>query len=105
MGVYSCNCYQHPNEVTMTVVGESATARVGYAKKRFSIMSEEDGEWRHDPFEVPDIDTIYVRQNEAFLDAIEGEGEVFCDLNSAIQTLLVNLASIRSVEKRAWQDV
>lgn len=105
MGVYSCNCYQHPNEVTMTVVGDAATARIEYAKQRFSIMSEANGEWRHDQLEVPDIDTIYIRQNAAFLDAIEGEGEVFCDLNSAIQTLLVNLASIRSAEKGTWQDV
>ncbi|MEM7015252.1 MAG: Gfo/Idh/MocA family oxidoreductase, partial [Verrucomicrobiota bacterium] len=105
MGTFSCNCYQHPNEVTYTVVGDRATARVEYASKRLSMMTHEDGEWTDEAFHVPHIDTIYTRQNGAFLDAIEGKGEVFCNLADAIQTLRVNLASIRSVDEGCWQTV
>lgn len=105
MGVYTCNCYQHPNEVTMTVVGETGTGRVEYAKKRWSWMTELNGEWTHEPFDMPDVDTIYIRQNAAFLDAIEGKGEPFCTLDEAIQTLRVNLASMRSVSEGCWQSV
>ncbi|MFT5465468.1 MAG: putative dehydrogenase [Verrucomicrobiales bacterium] len=104
LGMYSCNCYQHPNEVIYTVVGEAGTARIEYAKKRISWMDELNGEWTHESFEVPDIDTIYIRQNVAFLDAIEGKGEVFCDLDAASQTLRVNLASMQSARAGTWES-
>lgn len=105
MGSYNCNCYQHHNEITYTVVGKDATVRVEFAKKRYSIMTQNDGEWAHEALDIPHIDTIYTRQNEAFLDAIEGNGEVFCDLADGIQTLRVNLASMRSVREGNWQTV
>lgn len=105
MGTYALNLYQHPDEVTMTVVCEGGTLRAEYAQKRWSWMAEPGGTWTHETAEVPDRDEIYRVQNTAFLDAIEGCGEVLCPLEDAIRTLKVNLASHRSAAEANWQNV
>lgn len=102
MGSYALNLYQQPNELVMTVVCEGGTVQVEYAKKRWSWMTEPGGEWNHEPVEVPDRDTMYLRQNEAFLNAIEGSEDVLCSLNEGIRTLHVNLASHRSAAEGQW---
>ncbi|MBP9223485.1 MAG: Gfo/Idh/MocA family oxidoreductase, partial [Verrucomicrobiales bacterium] len=96
MGSYALNLYQHPNEVLITVVAEHGTLQAEYAKKRWSWMMEPSGVWHHEPVEMPEVDVMYRRQNGAFLDAIEGSGDVLCSLEEAFRTLKVNLASHRS---------
>ena len=54
---------------------------------------------------MPERDTIYLRQNGAWLDAVEGKGAVLCTLAEAIRTLKVNLASHRSVDEGSWKSV
>lgn len=105
MGSYALNLYQHPNEVLITVVCENGTVRAEYAKKRWSWMTEPNGAWHHETVEMPDVDVMYRRQNGAFLDAIEGKGEVLCTLSEAIRTLTVNLASHRSLREGSWQTI
>jgi predicted dehydrogenase len=105
MGSYALNLYQHPNEVLITVVAENGTLQAEYAKKRWSWMMEPTGVWHHEPVDMPEVDVMYRRQNGAFLDAIEGSGEVLCTLEEAIRTLKVNLASHRSHAEGTWQTV
>ncbi len=105
MGSYSLNLYQHPNEALLTVVCERGTLRADYARRRWSWMTDPGGEWNHVPVSVPDRDEIYRLQNSAFLDAVEGFGEVLCPLEDAIRTLKVNLASHRSAAGSSWEEV
>jgi predicted dehydrogenase len=105
MGSMALNLYQHPNEVILTVVCEKGTIQAEYAKQRWSWMNEHGGEWHHEAVEVPDRDTIYLRQNAAWLDAIEGTGDILCTLDDAIRTLHVNLASHRSVAEGNWESI
>lgn len=105
MGSFALNLYQKPNEVVMTVVCEQGTLQIEYAKKRWSWMTEPGGEWTHEAVDMPEVDVMYRRQNAAFLDAVEGKGEVLCSLEDAVRTLKVNLASHRSVAEKSWQDV
>lgn len=105
MGTYTLNLYQHPNEVLMTVVCERGTLRADYANQRWSWMTEPNGSWHHEPVSVPERDTIYQIQNAAFLDAVEGFGEVLCPLEDAIRTLHVNLASHRSAAGSGWENL
>ena len=44
-------------------------------------------------------DTLFVRQADAFLDAVEGKAAPLCTLADARQTLAVNLAILRSAER------
>ncbi len=105
MGVYALNLYQQPNEVLMTVICEHGTLRADYANQRWSWMREPNGEWTHVSVSIPDRDEIYRIQNAAFLDAVEGHGDVLCSLDDAIRTLHVNIASHHSAEASCWEDV
>ena len=105
MGVYTCNLWQQPNDVVLTLCGDSGTVRVDYGQSRCSLMTEPDGEWQHFPVDVPDRDSIYIRQNSAFLDEIEGHGIAYCNLQAGIRTLRVNLASFTSARTGTWQEV
>lgn len=105
MGSYALNLYQHPNEVEIVIVGEDGTLKAEYAKKRWSWVTEPNGDWNHEAVEMAEIDVIYRRQSAAFLDAVAGEGMVCCPLADAIRTLEVNLASHRSVAQGAWIDL
>lgn len=105
MATYAQNLTQAQNEVTTTVICEHGSIRANYRKKRVSWITEPDGKWNHERYEMENIDEIYVRQNNAFLDAIEGKGRVLCTLEEGIRTLKVNLASFESAETFTWQDV
>ena len=103
MGAYTCNLTQQANEFVVTVVGDRGMGRVDYVNQRWSLLTEPLGEWQHHRVDIPDWDCVYRAQNEAFLDAIEGTGAVFCDLESGIQTLGVNLASAESWKAGEWK--
>jgi predicted dehydrogenase len=105
MATYALNLTQAQNEVTLTLICERGSIRTQYAKKRISEITEPDGEWQHHSFSLDDIDEIYVTQDSAFLDAIEGRGEVLCSLEEGIRTLRVNLASLESAATTTWQTL
>jgi predicted dehydrogenase len=50
-------------------------------------------------------DTLFLRQANSFLDAIDRRAGLLCDLAAGAQTLRVNLAAIKSVETKSWQKV
>jgi predicted dehydrogenase len=102
---YSLNQYQSPNEVTITVVCEQGTARFEYHRNRWRDMRRPDESWHDEPVAGLERDTLFIRQAEAFLDAIEGRGSPLCDLKDAVQTLGVNLALRKSVESGCWEAV
>lgn len=105
LGSYSLNLYQAPSEAMITVICENGTGRVDYEHSRWSWMGKPDTPWHHQPVDVPERDWLYVEQATAFLESVEGQGQPFCPLDEGIQTLRVNLASLKSVEERNWQQV
>jgi predicted dehydrogenase len=105
MAIYAQNLTQSQNEVFVTVICEKGSIRADYGRKRVSTISEPNGEWRHEPYELDDIDEVYVAQDSAFLDAVEGHGRAFCTIEEAVRTLRVNLASLESAETMTWQTV
>lgn len=102
---YSMNQFQAPNEFTMTVVCERGTARFESHHHRWRRMLQPDEEWQDEPIEGLDRDSLFMTQANSFLDAVEGRGESLCPLREGVQTLLVNLATLKSAESRAWQDI
>lgn len=102
---YTCNLYQAPNEATITIVCEQGTIRSEHGECRWSWMTEPFGTWTHQALPRPDRDTMYIVQADAFLDAVEGKRTPLCSLDEGIQTLRVNLASLRSWHERRWEEV
>jgi predicted dehydrogenase len=105
LGTYSLNQHQAPNESTITVVGERGTVRFEYHESRWRWMTEPGGTWTDEPVGPLDRDTLFVRQADALLDAVEGKSPPACSLTEARQTLETNLAILRSAEHQAWETL
>jgi predicted dehydrogenase len=104
VGSYSLNQFQSPNEVTITVVCERGTARFEYHKQRWRKMLQPETPWQDMPAVGLNRDTLFVRQAESFLDAIESRAAPLCSLREGIQSLRVNLALMKSIDEQEWQD-
>lgn len=105
MGSFSLNQHQAPNEVTLTVVGSHGTARFEFHANRWRWQTDPAGTWTDEPGEPLERDTLFIRQANTFLDAVEGKSEPACTLTEARQTLAVNLAILRSAETQTWIDL
>ncbi len=102
---YSLNQHQAPNETTLTVICERGTARFETHTGRWRSMEQPGGEWTdHDGVSL-ERDTLFVRQANAFLDAIVGKSPVACSIEEGAQTLRVNLAILASARQGCWQEV
>lgn len=105
MGCFSLNQHQAPNEVTITVMCRGGTVRFESHENRWRWMREPGGPWCDEPIGALERDTLFIRQAEAFLDAIEGHCAPLCTLDEASQTLRVNLAILASAETGGWQSI
>jgi predicted dehydrogenase len=105
MGSYSLNQHQAPNEMTLTVVGTRGAARFEYHHSRWRWMNEPAGEWTDEEAGPLARDELFVRQGHAFLDAVAGKSPPVCTLHEARHTLEVNLAILRSAERRGWESI
>jgi predicted dehydrogenase len=105
MGCFSLNQHQASNETTITVICERGTARFEYHNCRWRWLSEPGGEWHDEPAGPLERDTLFMRQADAFLDAVLTQRPPLCSLAEAAQTLRVNLAILTSAERRSWERV
>ena len=102
---YAVNLTQMPAETGCTIVTDQGTLRVENHRHRWRWLDAPDGEWRDTTFPEGDRDANFVRQANAFLDAIEGAGPVPCTLEEGLQTLKVNLAALRAADEHTWQTI
>jgi predicted dehydrogenase len=102
---YSLNQFQAPNEVTITVVCEGGTARFELDNHRWRQMRAPEQPWEDAAAPAMERDTMFINQANSFLDAIDRRSGLLCDLAAGTQTLRVNLAALKSVETKTWQDV
>lgn len=105
LGSYSLNQHQAPNESTITVVCTEGTARFEYHRSRWSWMTDPGGQWHEECADPLERDTLFIRQAEAFLDAMEGRRPPLCSLDEGLQALRVNLAILRSAAQGTWQTI
>jgi predicted dehydrogenase len=102
---YSLNQHQAPNEITITVVGTRATARCEFHRHRWRLLDRPEQPWQDETIAPLERDALFIRQANAFLDAVENRGPVPCSLEEGTQTLRVNLAALQSLDRGAWQTV
>lgn len=105
MASYSLNQHQPANEMSITVITDSAMLRWDSHRHRFSICDRADINWREQQFAPLERDELFIRQAASFLDAIETGVKPLCDLSEGIATLETNLASLRSLESQGWESV
>ena len=105
LGAYCLNQHQAPNETTITVICERGTARFESHHSRWRWMTEPGGNWTDECAVSLERDTLFVRQAEAFLDAVSSRSNPLCSLEQGRHTLKVNLAILRSAESHTWESV
>lgn len=105
MASYSLNQHQAPDEFTLTVVCERGTIRWESHLNRLSWLTAPGGEWQEERIEPLQRDTLFVRQADEFLTAIEQQIPPACSLNDGWQTLRVNLAALASADGGGWQTI
>lgn len=102
---YALNQHQAPNETTITVACERGTVRFELHAGRWLSCEQAGAPWvDHGPGGPLDADAPFVRQAEAFLDAIEGKAAPLCTLEEGIVTLRANLAILDSMKTRRWVE-
>lgn len=102
LGSFSLNQHQATNESAMTVICERGGARFEAHNCRWLSSVDHDQPWIvRDQFSL-ERDDLFVRQAQAFLDQLEGSAAAICSLRDARQTLKVNLATLQSVNDKAW---
>ena len=105
MASYSLNQHQAPNEFTLTIVCERGTIRWESHENRLRWMTTPSGEWHDDTIAPLERDTLFVRQANQFLTAVEESSPPVCSLDEGLQTLRVNLAALASADGGGWQAV
>jgi predicted dehydrogenase len=83
----------------ITVVCEGGTARFELKECRWRWMTQTDGPWQEETFGPMERDDWFIRQEQAFLDALEGKAPVLCTLEEGLHTLKVNLAALASADE------
>jgi len=105
MASFALNQHQAPNETTLTVICRGGTARYEAHRNQWSWTTGPAEPWHDERWETLQRDTLFVRQAESFLDAIEGRAAPLCSLAEGIQTLRVNLAVLASCDRGTWQSI
>lgn len=102
---YSYNQTQMCNESTVTIVTDKGTLRMEGHERRWRWMDKPDGQWQDEIVPPFERDTSYINQAQAFLDAVEGKEPIRCTLEDALQTLKVNLATLKTGDEHVWQKI
>jgi predicted dehydrogenase len=99
---YALNQHQAPNEVTITVICERGTLRFEGHENRWRWLQTPGEAWQEERLPQLERDTLFIKQAESFLDALEGIRPVTCSLDEGAATLRANLAALASCEKGQW---
>lgn len=103
---YALNQHQAPNESTITVVCDRGTVRFEMHAGRWqSCVHANEGWTENGPAIAPDRDAPFIRQADAFLDAIEGKGPPPCTLDEGLRALQANLAVLESIDSGRWVSI
>jgi predicted dehydrogenase len=105
LGSYALNQHQAPNEGALTVICKKGTARFETHTSRWRWQIDPGDTWHDEATEKLERDTLFIRQAESFLNAIEQKQPPLCSLDEGVQTLRVNLNILRSIEERRWQKL
>ncbi len=106
LACYAVNHHQAPNESSITLVCERGTVRLEIKDNRWSWMDQPAGTWHEQATPLDSHDDWFTRQEQHFLDQIEGTCPPLCSLHEGWQTLRVNRAALASADHGGeWQEV
>ena len=95
---YALNQFQAPNENVIQFNAAGGSVRIELHRQRWGTFAAGAADWTWHDTPVPDRDSHFIAQANAFLDQIEGQPAKLCSLEDAAQTLRFNLAALSSAE-------
>lgn len=98
---YTLNQFQHPNETTLQFNAAGGSVRIELHRQRWGMLAAGAADWTWHDAPVPERDSHFIAQANAFLDQIEGGPARLCTLEAAAQTLRFNLAALAAAERGA----
>jgi predicted dehydrogenase len=103
MANYALNQHQAPNETSITAICERGTARFEMHMGKWRSCERAPEPWTDHGRPTPlDRDGPFIRQANAFLDAVEGKAPPLCSLEEGARTLRANIAILKSIESGRW---
>jgi len=98
--VFSLNLFQAPDEVTLSFHGLGGSVRAELHNHRVGSQLQNEREWKWTIMPKEERDGMFIRQANAFLNALEGKPDHLATLEDGLQTLKVNLAAMQSADTR-----
>ncbi|MFM9030673.1 MAG: hypothetical protein ACKOTF_08325, partial [Opitutaceae bacterium] len=95
---YALNQFQAPNENVVQFNAAGGSVRIELHRQRWGTFAAGASDWTWRDAPVPERDSHFIAQANAFLDQIEGYPAKLCSLEDAAQTLRFNLAALASAE-------
>ena len=96
---YALNQFQPPNESAIQLNCAGGSVRIELHRQRWGVFAAGATDWSWHDAPVPDRDSHFIAQANAFLDQIAGQPSRLCSLEAAAQTLRFNLAALASAER------
>lgn len=93
---YALNQFQAPTETRIDFHARGGSVRIEFHRQRWGTLALGEKEWQWRATPVPERDSLYIAQVNAFLDGCEGKSNPLCTLEEGIQTLRFNLAALRA---------
>ncbi|MBI5693282.1 MAG: Gfo/Idh/MocA family oxidoreductase [Verrucomicrobia bacterium] len=98
---YTLNQFQHPNETTIQFHAAAGSVKIELHRQRWGTFAAGAADWTWHDAPVPERDSHFIAQANAFLDQIEGQPARLCTLEAAAQTLRFNLAALAAADRNA----
>lgn len=95
---YALNQFQAPSENTLQFHTALGSVKIEYHRQRWGVLILGDTDWTWHDVAVPERDSHFQAQANAFLDQIEGQPARLCSLTAAVQTLRFNLTALASAD-------
>lgn len=96
---YTLNQFQQPNEITLQFNAAGGSVKIEVHRQRWGTFAAGAADWTWHEAAVPERDSHFINQANAFLDQIEGKPARLCSLEAAAQTLRFNLAALAAAER------
>lgn len=93
---YALNQFQPPNENAIQLNCAGGSVRAELHRQRWGVFAAGASDWTWREAPVPDRDSHFTAQAEAFLDQVAGKPPRLCSLEAAVRTLRFNLAALSS---------
>jgi predicted dehydrogenase len=97
---YGLNQFQAPTETRIDFHAPGGSVRIEYHRQRWGTLALGAKDWQWHVAPVPERDSLYIAQVNAFLDGCEGKPNPLCTLEEGLQTLRFNLAALRAWRTR-----